>query len=197
MTRPKTISNEQILAAAREVFRRSGHAASTREIAKTLGISEGLLYQRFESKDALFFAAMVPQEPDVLALLGPEDPPEDARAYVQEVALRLANHFAEIMPLAMHTMTHPHFVPGVFGPHGILAAIEAALVKRLASLARRKRIGIAPELAASLVVRLSHDWALTSLHGGRSTAKKRELEACVDALWSGLAPTARKGPRRR
>jgi AcrR family transcriptional regulator len=197
MARPKTISDDGILAAAREVFRRSGHAASTREIAQKLGTSEGIIYQRFESKDALFFAAMVPREPDVQALLGPEEPPEDARAYVKEVAHRLANHFAEIMPLAMHTMTHPPFVPGVFGRHGILAAIEAGLTKRLASLTRRKRIGVSPEVAASLVVRLSHDFALTSLHAGRSAAKKHELEACIDALWSGISPPNRKPPRRR
>src|SRR5437868_5096898 len=38
MTRPKTISNEEILAAARAIFRKSGHAAPTREIAIAAGI---------------------------------------------------------------------------------------------------------------------------------------------------------------
>src|ERR1019366_7859921 len=72
MTRPKTISDDEILSAARKLFRAHGHAVSTRQVAESAGISEGVLYQRFVSKDELFFAAMAPSAPDLEEVLGPE-----------------------------------------------------------------------------------------------------------------------------
>ena len=79
MSRPKTISDDEVLRIACDVFREHGHTVSTREIAQAAGISEAILYQRFGSKDGLFFAAMHARGPDVEQLLGPEDPADDAR----------------------------------------------------------------------------------------------------------------------
>src|SRR4051812_16199700 len=107
--RHRTISDEQILAFARDIFRTQGHAASTREIASAAGISEAVLYQRFGSKHDLFFAAMAPTAMDVDAVLGADDPPDDAQGYLTDVVLRLADYFSEILPLAVHMMTHPSF----------------------------------------------------------------------------------------
>ena len=88
MGRQKTISDDEVLRIARDLFRARGHTATTREIAEAVGVSEAVLYQRFGSKDELFFAAMVPQPPDVEQLLGPKDPPEDAHAYLRAVSGR-------------------------------------------------------------------------------------------------------------
>src|SRR5262245_46650519 len=107
MGRQKTISDDEVLRIARNIFREQGHTATTREIAQAAGISEAILYQRFGSKDELFFAAMHPQGPDLDHLLGPKDPPEDALAYLHAVVLRLGEHFAEVIPLALHVLTHP------------------------------------------------------------------------------------------
>ncbi len=82
MGRRKTISNDEVLHFAREVFRQKGHSATTREIADAAGISEAVLYQRFGNKNDLFFAAMHPRVPDVNELLGPGDPPDDAHRYL-------------------------------------------------------------------------------------------------------------------
>src|SRR5216683_5525340 len=71
MGRHKTISDDEVLRAARDIFREKGHTATTREIAEAADISEAILYQRFGSKDDLFFAAMAPRAPDVEKLLGP------------------------------------------------------------------------------------------------------------------------------
>jgi AcrR family transcriptional regulator len=78
MGRNKTVEDEEVLAAAREVFRRGGHAASTRDVARAAGVSQAVLYQRFGSKEELFFRAMAPEPLDIAALLGPY-PPADAR----------------------------------------------------------------------------------------------------------------------
>ena len=79
MGRRKTVSDADLLAAARGEFVKLGSAASTRDIARRAGVSESVLFQRFTSKAELFFAAMVPPAVDVEAVLatprdtGPRD----------------------------------------------------------------------------------------------------------------------------
>src|SRR5262249_56049433 len=111
MGRKKTISDDDVLEIARHIFREHGHTATTRQIAEAAGISEAILYQRFGSKDELFFAAMHPRGPDLEQLLGPKDPGEDALAYLHAVVVRLGEQFAEVIPLALHVMTHPSSDP--------------------------------------------------------------------------------------
>src|SRR5262249_52785867 len=163
MGRHKTISDDEVLRVAREVFRAQGHTATTREIAETAGISEAVLYQRFGSKDDLFFAAMHPWGPDIEELLGPVDPPDDALAYLHAVIVRIGNYFVEVIPLAVRLMTHPSLDPAAVAraqPSGA-GMLTDGLAKRLASLARRKRILTPLEPAtARVLVSLAHDWAL-------------------------------------
>src|SRR5262245_45389845 len=139
MGRHKTISDDDVLGVARRVFRERGHSATTREVAEAAGISEAVLYQRFGSKDDLFFAAMHPRGPDIEELLGPEDPPDDAVAYVRAVVVRVGKYFAEVIPVALRIMTHPSFDHGALAraqPTGA-AVLKEGLTERLASLARR------------------------------------------------------------
>ncbi|MGA2665058.1 MAG: TetR/AcrR family transcriptional regulator [Nitrososphaerales archaeon] len=49
-------TTEKILAAAREVFARKGNAAKMSDVASEAGISPGLAYHYFPSKDAIFLA---------------------------------------------------------------------------------------------------------------------------------------------
>jgi AcrR family transcriptional regulator len=58
MGRSPSITNEQILAAARALFLAEGFGASTADIARRAGISEGSIFKRFSTKEKLFFAAM-------------------------------------------------------------------------------------------------------------------------------------------
>ena len=70
VARPKSITNEQILGAAQDAFLESGLAATTADIARRAGISEGTIFKRFGSKDDLFLAAMgLEQEPPWVATL--------------------------------------------------------------------------------------------------------------------------------
>lgn len=190
MGRHKTISDDAVLTIAREVFRHHGQSATTRAIAEEAGISEGVLYQRFGSKDDLFFAAMRPTTPDLDAILGPPDPPADAKAYVRKVTARMGRYFLEVIPLALHVMTHPSFDAAALarsGPHAS-AVLRDGLAARLARLAQRKCIGRrSPHAAARLLVSLAHDWALGSAishHGG--PGRERELLEMVDVVWAGL-----------
>lgn len=190
MGRHKTISDDDVLRVARAVFRGHGHTATTRMIAQAAGISEAVLYQRFGSKDDLFFAAMRPSGPDLDQLLGPRDPPEDARAYLHAVVVRLGEYFAEVIPLALHVMTHPSFDAASLArmPIGGPAELQEGLASRLASLARRHRLATrSASVTARLLVSLAHDWALgsTMAHGAEARPV-RQLKEMVDIVWEGL-----------
>ena len=66
--RPTSIRDEEILDAARDVFREEGHAATTAKIAKRARVSQGILFYRYQSKEALL-AAVIHRETQPPALL--------------------------------------------------------------------------------------------------------------------------------
>jgi len=56
--RPPSISEDQILDAAKAVFVEEGMGATTARIAERAGISESVLFHRYKTKEALFMAVM-------------------------------------------------------------------------------------------------------------------------------------------
>lgn len=56
--RPPSISDDQILEAAKAVFSEEGVGATTAKIAARAGISESVLFHRYKTKEALFMAVM-------------------------------------------------------------------------------------------------------------------------------------------
>jgi AcrR family transcriptional regulator len=58
VARPITVPDEVLLDAAFAVFRERGMSATTAEVARRAGVSEGLLFRRFRSKERLFREAM-------------------------------------------------------------------------------------------------------------------------------------------
>jgi AcrR family transcriptional regulator len=190
MGRHKTISDDEVLRVARGVFRSRGHTATTREIADAAGISEAVLYQRYGSKDHLFFAAMHARGPDVEEMLGPADPPGDARKYLHTIVARLAKYFAEVIPLALHMMMHPSFDHSSMArmQTGGPADLKEGLARRLTSLARRGKIDVTnASVTAKLLVSLAHDWALGGVMS-HDSPRPRDLKEMIDVVWNGLRP---------
>lgn len=59
MSRPVTIDDDDLIEAARAVFSELGMRATTAEIARRAGVSEGILFKRFRTKWELFHAVML------------------------------------------------------------------------------------------------------------------------------------------
>jgi AcrR family transcriptional regulator len=191
MARTRTITDEEILSHARALFRSQGHDVSTRQIADSAGISEGVLYQRFGNKNDLFFAAMAPGAPDVNDVLGPETPAEEPKDYLRGVVVRMADYFGEVLPLAIRLITHPSFDRNHLST-GQPAALklQQGLAERLACFEKEKKMRKSTAgPAAQLLVRLAHDWALARVMSGRNSPKRAtELESIVELVWHGAAP---------
>ncbi len=103
MARTATITEKQILDAARAVFLEQGVTATAVDVANRAGISSASIFKRYLTKEALFIAAMseAPFErfwtKDIEAAIGHGDP----RADLLLIAQRIAAYVELLMPRMM------------------------------------------------------------------------------------------------
>ena len=193
MGRARTVEDEDILDAARLAFLGRGQLATTREIADAAGISQAVLYQRFGSKDDLFFAAMAPPPPDLDGLLG--DPPRSAdetESYLADVAERLYRYFETVAPLfvqlATHTAFHADHLAKAHQPM-MESGLVGALSAQLGDLAEKGWIRKADGSAmAQLLISVVHGEALSDTLLKTPPDEKRRRET-IRLVWRGLKPT--------
>jgi AcrR family transcriptional regulator len=106
MARPPKITNEAILAAARQVFLEQGESGSTLEIAQKAGISEASIFKRFSTKQALFLAAIgISETAQYVKLLSSKTPSAEIRAELTEICTQMLGFYQEVMPRVMMMMT--------------------------------------------------------------------------------------------
>jgi AcrR family transcriptional regulator len=98
MARPVTISTDRIVEVARSLFLEHGAALSTAIIARELGISEGSIYKRFETKNALFSAAMGLPSVDFSEAWSGFAGEETVHRNLLTMGERLVMHFRETLP---------------------------------------------------------------------------------------------------
>jgi AcrR family transcriptional regulator len=102
VARTTTITNEQILTAAREVFLEQGVGATAMDVANRAGISSGSIFKRYPTKEALFFAAMSePPKPIWNAELEAAIGHGDTRADLLLIAQRIVAYASEVLPRLM------------------------------------------------------------------------------------------------
>ena len=192
MGRARTVEDEDILEAARQVFLNRGQLATTREIAEAAGISQAVLYQRFGSKDELFFSAIAPPAPNVEELLGelPSKPGQTER-YITDVCERLHRYFEKVAPLFIQLGTHASFDPAHLAQAHrpvVDSGLMEAFSRRLDELAAighvRKGDGGA---MAQLLISVVHGEALSSalLNTAPDADRRREM---IKLIWRGLSP---------
>jgi AcrR family transcriptional regulator len=117
MGRPPTISREQILKTARAVFTQKGFATATlAEIAGELSVTPAAVLRHFDSKQALFNAAMRPTVtlPDCILELERIDASSDPRAVLRNLAQQwlpfARTAIVENLVLSMHERSNPTLV---------------------------------------------------------------------------------------
>jgi AcrR family transcriptional regulator len=200
MARPVSIRNETVLTAARAVFLRHGYQASTAQVARAAGISEGSLFKHFKTKTELFLAAM-----DVKAraqewqnrLVNAEGR-GDIRSLLEFAGLELIERLQTLMPCLMMVNSS-----GVTFAHARKEGEVPPPVQHIRALARyfraETRLGRLhvphPELQAhAFVGALSHYVFCEHVFGYRSGPAAAYVKTVVDTV---LRATQPAGPARK
>lgn len=130
MARPTTISDDDILAAARAVFGEKGFRATTAEVAERAGVSEGIIFKRFGTKAQLFRAATsTTDDVDVLLerLLG-LGPLETQKDFERLVAFFL-DTLRKVVPMVLMAWSQSRSESGV--PDHFLSSEKPAPLRAL------------------------------------------------------------------
>lgn len=194
MGRPKEVTDEEIVIAARRCFLERGASVSAVDIARDLGVSHTTLFNRFGSKEGLMLAALGPPKtvPWIATLAtGPDDRPlrdqliEHARVmsvYFQDLQAGLGVlQAAGIDPMKNCRDTKEEPAP-VQSYRALVAWLERA----------QNQGRLAPcnvETLASTILGALYGWAFTARVRGESTtaaAGSQYVERFIELLWSGI-----------
>lgn len=194
MARPISISDDQILEAARVVFVRDGIKATTKEIARHAGVAEGSIFRRFSTKDALFAAAVMnPRTPvwvrELDHLVGQGEPREN----LVHIVLGMMRFLQEMLPLVMVSWSSQS---GQFTTHGDEEP-PGVRDRRLLThyLHQEMELGRLRACNAEAVARMLFGVCLNFVMDRltlRQTTSPEEIttfaESMVDAVWEGIRP---------
>jgi AcrR family transcriptional regulator len=101
MARPRQVTDEQILDAARSAVLSNGAQVSLDVIAQQIGVTSPALIKRFGTRESLFLAALIPDLRELDALF---DEPIDERPFAEQLEsliARLSEYFARTLPRVM------------------------------------------------------------------------------------------------
>ncbi len=177
MARSQKYADETLLQAAAEVFLEEGPAAGTARIAKRAGVSEGILFQRFKTKEALIEAALTvateasPWRDALLASAGKNTPQINLRKAIRALFEKVEQLVPKLMMLEGRGHRRPpcHKAP----PLEDAMAIATYLKKEIA-LGRLRMTH--PELHA-------HEIVGAVLHG-TMLKFRHQVAVCDPAKWA-------------
>jgi AcrR family transcriptional regulator len=196
VARTTTITTEQILTAAREVFLEQGIAATAVDVANRAGISSGSIFKRYPTKEALFFAALLePPKPIWNAELEAAIGHGDTRADLLLIAQRIVAYTSEVLPrlvLVVSMRQTPELPTAPRIQDDFLALV--AYIGREMALGRMARGD--PTIPAFTLLHTCTGFTMSL--GGKSPTElfnaNTFLEDFIAVLWRGLDPqtTARE-----
>lgn len=202
MTRPRTITDEEILDTARQVFLEKGASATTSEIARRAGISEGTIFKRFPTKHDLFLAAIGVKEREGWGTVLEQQAGEGTvQGNLTGLANAMIDFFRDVVPRVMlmcqQGMEHPH--KGFFnGPRSPARRNFGALINYLKEEMDLGRLDTQtdPELIARIIGGSCWNFAFHESMGNEVFApltRQEFAEQLVQTLWRGLAPAEQGG----
>jgi AcrR family transcriptional regulator len=197
MARRATITDEQILEAARTVFLGEGFNAPTSRIAKLAHISEGSIFKRYATKEALFFAALeIPEKPEWHGALEQASGSGDAKSNLILICVRILDHLNYIMPriiTALGSRMCPQQREAIAGlpetPPVRDQRIIAEYIQREMDLGRLSTPD--PQLLARIILGtlVHHAFGLFAAHRDPAPDEIDLLaRGTINVLWAGIAP---------
>jgi AcrR family transcriptional regulator len=192
MARPKTIDNETIIEAARKLFLEKGFRVSTAEIAKAAGVSEGSIFNRFSTKEALFHSAMGIPQLDFEKLFEARVGQGQVEEQLTEIMLELVSFFRELMPRMMMLWAHPGMNPLELHrkPDTPPLLMLKAFTHYFDEEMRLGRIRSAdPEVTARMCLGSVYNFVffeLTGIHVRMPISAHSYVRGLVDILWKGI-----------
>ncbi|HLK23013.1 MAG TPA: TetR/AcrR family transcriptional regulator [Bryobacteraceae bacterium] len=191
MGRVKTVSDAKLLEVARRAFVKEGFSASTKAIARRAGVSEGVLFQRFTTKQDLFFAAMIPPPADLNEIF--HHPAASGFDLFAQVTLSMLEYFRTTLPVFIPLMSYPAFRFEEFAqrhPDSPMVTLRRRLVDFMSAQQQAGAIGpVNPGAAALVAWSIAHCIAFfeqLGAHGGRFD--ESIIRATLECAWNGLSP---------
>jgi AcrR family transcriptional regulator len=194
MARPQSITDEEILEAAREVFLEHGIQAPTSAIAEHAGISEGTIFRRYETKDQLFHAAMgIPHAPDWFAQAEELQGHEDVEEALTQLGFGMVDFFSDMIPKMSMLMSC-----GAPGPHMFKGNSNAPPIRAIRTLtqffAAHQKAGrlqdFDPEIGARMFLGAIFHFCFSEVSGINQFApmpQKTYIRGVVDTILRGTA----------
>jgi AcrR family transcriptional regulator len=190
--RPRLISDAHLLEVAREVFLTRGIQATAEEVAERARVSEGTIFHRFKSKDALFRAAMR-FDPDALPAFVEGLARRVGKGDLRERLVHFANRMLELgrtaVPVMMMSWSNPTGEYGlekmVSRKDGYQRAFRAVRDLFTRELAARSLREDKAELLARIFMGSLHHYCMSELFTGASSSSQSRAqftEGLVDVL---------------
>lgn len=200
MARPISIQDHVILEAARKVFLRHGYKATSAQVAREAGVSEGSLFKHFRTKAQLFLSAMQQESPRMawhdrlLMSVGTGS----IRAMLELAGRQLLQRLQTIVPRIMMIRSS-----GITPPVDRRRIVEVPppvyhariLAKYFRGEIARGRLAMAdPESQAhAFIGSLSHYVFCETLFDCRPASAKDYVRAVVDTILRAAVPAADRG----
>jgi AcrR family transcriptional regulator len=204
MPRPVSIQDEVILRAAREIFLAKGLDATTSEIAAKAGVSHGIIFKRFKTKQVLFQTAMREQSDwgqTIAELLSSGVGRNDVQATLFEVGSIFVQKFLTLIPTLMMSWSNkPENVSDVEQTAAVGKARAAQAQKAVKTIAAyleaESRLGRIRNTDFEVVAQAfvgalwHHSFLQVMLGDGRTglAKERRYVKRLVQSLWIGLDP---------
>jgi len=178
--RPTSIREEEILDSARDVFREEGHATTSAKIAKRARVSQGILFYRYQSKEALL-AAVIQRE---------TQPPELLREIATSAGRRsVGENLERIVETVLDSVSRAH------------PFLELAMTSPTSGEIHKLLFAKTKKPPPQQIVELIESYFVAEIGLGRvraidaMAAARAIFGACIDYVRSGQAAQGQDGRR--